>query len=95
MIQWESKYETGVEEIDNQHKKLVGMINELYSAIKSGEGKKVLDKILQELASYVDIHFGTEEKYMEEFNYPGYLSHKREHDNFTEKVLASRKTITL
>ncbi len=57
---------------------------------------------MQDLASYVDVHFGTEEKYMEEFKYPGYLAHKREHDKFAEKVLdiykdfqAGKEVVTL
>lgn len=84
---WQDSFSVGIKEIDNQHKQLVKMINELYTAIKGGRGKQVLEKILTGLASYVDKHFATEENYMKQFGYPGYLAHKTEHDKFTEKVL--------
>ncbi len=86
-MKWQDSFSVGIEEIDNQHKKLISMINSLYKAIKKGEGQKILKDILEGLVQYVDEHFGTEERYMEEYNYPGYLAHKKEHDKFTEQVL--------
>ncbi len=86
-MEWEDNFSVGVEKIDNQHKKLVSMINTLYSAIREGKGRDVLDEIFSDLAAYVDEHFGTEEDYMEQYNYPGLVAHKREHDAFAKKVL--------
>ncbi len=84
---WQDSFSVGVKEIDEQHKKLISMINSLYSAIKKGKGQTILQDILEGLVQYVDEHFGTEEKYMEQYNYPGYLAHKKEHNKFTEQVL--------
>ncbi len=86
-MKWEDSFSVGIKKIDEQHKKLISMINDFHVSLSKGHGKKALSRILEELASYVEEHFSTEENYMQEFDYPGYIAHKREHDNFTSKVL--------
>ncbi|MFA4876866.1 MAG: bacteriohemerythrin [Methanoregula sp.] len=88
---WNEELSVNVKEIDDQHKKLIGLINNLHDAMKSGQGKQVLEPTLQELASYTVYHFQTEEKYMQKFNYPGYHSHKLKHDAFVKKVADFQK----
>lgn len=73
-------------EIDFQHRKLIYRMNNLHDAMEAGEGKQVLKETLQELAAYVVYHFETEEKYMFQFQYAGYLPHKLAHEEFTKKV---------
>jgi hemerythrin len=86
LMTWNDDLSVKVKEIDDQHKKLIGLVNNLHDAMKSGQGKLVLEPTLQELASYTVYHFQTEEKYMQKFNYPGYLAHKMKHDAFVKKV---------
>ena len=86
-IKWTDNYSVSVKTIDEQHKKLVVMINELYDAMSSGNKEKdILSKIIQGLANYAVYHFGTEEDWMKKFAFPGYAFHKGEHDNFVAKV---------
>lgn len=87
LINWSENLSVNIKEIDEQHKKLVSMINELHDAMRSGKGKDVLEKIFKGLSQYVGTHFATEEKYMSTHNYPGYLSHKAEHTKLTQRVL--------
>lgn len=35
---WTSSFENGVSEFDNQHHRLVDLVNELYKAMKMGRG---------------------------------------------------------
>ncbi len=86
IIKWVDTYSVGVEEIDNQHKRLVRILNELYNAMSVGKGRDILDKILNELSEYTVKHFYTEEKKMIVHGYPGYSEHKKEHNNFVEKI---------
>lgn len=87
----DEKYSVGVKETDLQHKKLVELINSLHDAMKEGKGKDVLARVLQELVKYAASHFATEEKYMTQFNYPGYSAHKAEHEKFVAKVVDFQK----
>lgn len=87
LIAWEEKYSVNVKEIDDQHKKLVQLVNELHDAMLVGKGKQITSKVLQSLIDYTAHHFATEEKYMTKFNYPAYPQHKAEHDNLVKQVL--------
>ena len=86
LIEWTADFSVGVEEIDNQHKQLVKMINELHKAMINGEGSKRIEKIISGLAEYTIYHFGTEEKYFDKFGYPETDSHKQTHVDFVKKV---------
>jgi hemerythrin len=86
LINWTDSLSVKVGEIDRQHQKLVGMINDLNDAMRQGKGKDVLGKIVNELVAYAATHFKTEEKYFDQYGYPDADSHKKEHADFTKKV---------
>ena len=86
LINWNDSLSVKVEEIDQQHKKLIAMINELNDAMRAGKGKDVLGKIVDSLISYTATHFKTEEKYFAQFGYPDTDNHKQEHVAFVKKV---------
>ena len=52
LMNWTDKLSVGVAVIDDDHKKLVGMVNELYDAMQSGRGKDSLGRILDGLVQY-------------------------------------------
>jgi hemerythrin len=85
-MEWTEDLSVGIREIDSQHQKLIGLINTLHDAMKSGQGKQALESTLQELAGYAVYHFRTEEEYMQKFHYPEYVTHKNVHDAFVRKV---------
>jgi len=86
LIEWGNKLNVDIEEIDNQHKKLVGLVNDLHLAMKERKAKETLGKIIEGLKDYAIVHFATEEKYFDQFNYVNSTSHKREHQGFIDKV---------
>lgn len=86
LLTWNESFSVNVAEIDQQHKKLIDMVNDLNDAMKQGKGKEVLGKILNSMVSYTVSHFRTEEKYFDQFGYPEADDHKKEHAAFIEKV---------
>lgn len=86
LITWSDDLSVSIGEIDDQHKKLIGLINNLHDAMKSGQAKNVMEKTLGDLADYAVYHFRTEEQYMEKFHYPEYQTHKLAHTAFVKKV---------
>jgi len=86
LINWSENLSVNIKGLDNQHKKLVSVINELHDAMKKGESSKVLSKILFEMAAYTKTHFKSEEELFEKYNYPDKIKHKKEHDMFVQKV---------
>ncbi|MEI8377093.1 MAG: bacteriohemerythrin [bacterium] len=88
LFDWNDKYSVGVRELDSQHKVLVGLLNELYDAMNNGKSNEILGKIINKLVDYTKTHFATEERYMSTHGYPELASQKREHQMFTDKVIA-------
>jgi hemerythrin len=86
LINWNDSFSVHVKEIDQQHQKLVSMINELHDAMKQGKGKDVMGKILDGLSGYTATHFKTEEQYFAQFGYSETDSHKKEHIAFIQKI---------
>jgi len=86
-MHWKEIYSVHIAEIDEQHKKLIDMINGLHDAMKEGKGKAVITLVLKEMIAYAASHFATEEDYMSRFAFNGYALHKAEHGAFTQKVL--------
>ncbi len=91
-----------VKEVDTRHKELVDLINLLHDSVKSGEGKDVMGKVLNDLTDYTVYHFGTEERLFQKYGYIEYPQHKQEHDDLTKQVLdvrskfeAGQTTITI
>ncbi|RWX48186.1 hemerythrin [Candidatus Electrothrix marina] len=91
LIKWNDSFSVNVVKIDQEHKKLVEMINELTDAMKAGHGKDVLGKILDGLISYTAFHFKTEEQYFRQVKYPDAVAHKKEHVAFVQKVTDFKK----
>lgn len=91
LIKWDDSFSVDVTKIDQEHKKLVEMVNELTDAMKAGHGKDVLGNILDGLISYTASHFQTEETYFQQIKYPLAAEHKKEHVTFVEKVTEFKK----
>ena len=87
-MEWTQEYSVDIVKIDDQHKKLIGIINELYEALTIEGGKKeAINKVINELYDYTQYHFSAEEELMRKFSYPQYINHKSAHDNFIMKVV--------
>lgn len=84
---WRDDYSVGIKKIDEQHKKLVGHLNELYDSMKGGKGKETLGAVMKGLVEYTKIHFITEESLLKLYKYPEFESHKKKHEKMTDHVL--------
>lgn len=95
-VEWEDEYSVGIDEIDNQHKKLVGIMNELCDllTINSKNYAAEASVVVKELADYTDYHFKCEEKeYFGKYDYPSADIHVMQHNNFISQVADKVKHI--
>jgi hemerythrin len=88
MLTWTEDLSVGVRRLDEDHKKLIAMINELHAGLLAGHGNEVLGVVLRQLASYTVEHFQREEAWFDETGYPGAAAHRREHEALKAKVMA-------
>jgi len=91
LITWSSDLALNISEIDDQHKQLVNIMNELFDAMMDGRGFDIIDDILNRLAEYADYHFATEEKYFDQFQYIESEKHKEEHRYYAKQVNEIKK----
>lgn len=97
-ILWKSDYDTGVDEIDEQHRILVNTINEANKKLSKDSSLEMLEDITRDLLSYAIYHFETEEEMMQEHDYKtfsleAYETHMKEHRDFSAQVVAVRESI--
>lgn len=86
LIDWDQKFSVNVTGIDEEHKKLVSLTNELHDAMRSGKGRLIVGTILEELLNYTKTHFANEEQLMAKASYPGLASHKVVHTRLVNQV---------
>ena len=82
LLVWQAELEIGIDVIDQQHQRIVALINQLGEA-KDREG---LASVLEELVDYTLSHFAFEEELLEESGYSFGPAHKRVHDMFVRRV---------
>lgn len=87
MLEWNDELSVFVGEIDDQHKKCVEMVNELYDSMRQESSAETLLKIVDDMKNYTEFHFTTEEKFMDQYEFSGLQEHKQEHKEFIEKVV--------
>ncbi|WP_283149045.1 bacteriohemerythrin [Silvimonas soli] len=80
LVQWHEGLSVGIQEIDEQHKVLVNLLNELHVAIHQHHGRAASIATLERLADYTKIHFTVEESLMRILGYPDYENHKQHHE---------------
>ena len=87
-FEWSDSFNTGIQEIDEQHKTLVDLLNQLHFAIRERKGSQACREILDRLAEYTRTHFLLEESLMRLSHYPGFEGHKHQHEELIGQVKA-------
>ena len=85
-VEWKDEYSVGIESIDMQHKKLLGLINSLQTAVNYKTGEVFEREALDELVDYTRTHFKYEEDMMEQNGYPDFTTHRAEHELMIARV---------
>ncbi len=86
VIKWRNSYNTGNDAVDQEHKKLVDLIEAMHKSNRDKEPKETVEKVLTEIVEYTQTHFNNEEALIEDKLYPSLDDHKSEHKSFIKKV---------
>ena len=84
------KYKTGIELVDDEHRRLFEIIDQTYTLIHDDFAHDKYDQImhlLEQLKDYTEFHFNDEEELMERIGYPDINSQKKAHSAFIEKLV--------
>lgn len=87
MMNWEESYSIGIPQIDMQHQHLFFLLNKFYNNCLSNASYADLVILYKELVNYATYHFSEEERWMKENQFPKLEKHKKEHKNFSKRVV--------
>ncbi len=87
LMEWNPALSVKVKKFDDQHKRLIELINQLHDSMKAGHGNDMVGTVLQSLITYTATHFKEEEKVMQANGFPEFASHKAAHDALVKQVL--------
>ncbi len=77
---WDSsKYETKITQMDDEHKKLVEIMNRLATKNYENATRDELTTVIEELSNWTIMHFEHEESYLKQINFAGLDNHKNIH----------------
>lgn len=91
LFNWNDEFSVSVLAMDNHHKKLFDIMNQMHESMKTGADEDVLSKFITELVDYTKYHFGEEERMLEQVNYSGIDAQKRAHVAFVDKITEFQK----
>lgn len=90
LLEWTPQLEIDLAMIDDQHRNLVGLLNETYRIAITGDTGQALADVFEELELYTLNHFREEEALMRRLDYEFLAVHQEEHRQLAAQVVAYR-----
>jgi hemerythrin len=87
LIAWTNHLNVGVKLLNNDHKKLVILLNSLHDGLVTGQTKPELENIFEKLVTYTRIHHANEEKFLAEAGYHSSQMHIQEHEQMLDQLM--------
>ena len=99
-IHWTQDMSVGVDSLDNDHRLLLSLVNQLDDAVRAGRGEETVSSILDALLDYAQYHFAREEALLQACRYPDDDAHRHTHQvlrmqvtHIRDRYLANPDTI--
>jgi hemerythrin len=86
LIEWRSEFNTGVAEVDHEHRELIDLINQLHDQLQRDPDKDTVVAFLGEVFAKISAHFALEETVMRKHRYDEYAAHKAEHEALLDEI---------
>ena len=93
VIKWRDAYNTGIVQFDQEHHKLVALIDRMFFAIRDGSSKEITEQICADILAYTNYHFTNEEQAMRSAEYPDIDHHIGEHERLKTEAIKHQTTI--
>lgn len=84
---WNQTMNTGIDKVDQQHRRLVDIVNGIYEALERGKTIKELGPSFKELIAYTKTHFSDEQVIMRTYKYEALTQHEGFHRDLTKQVI--------
>ncbi|GFO60403.1 hypothetical protein GMST_27280 [Geomonas silvestris] len=91
-IEWNPELSVGIEPIDEQHLKLIELLQGLEDAVRDGKDAALIEDTITNLFNYARVHFTAEEELLKKHKYPEEKLHQMEHNKFITKAFEFRES---
>jgi len=93
VIKWRDSYNTGVSQFDQEHHKIIELIDAMYVALRDKLDREVTEKVCREAIVYTEQHFANEEQALISINYPDLEEQMTEHSRMKKEVVKFQELI--
>ena len=86
ILHWDEQFRVGIPRIDEQHQRLLRLAAFVAAAVAEKHNAEIVKALLFDVASFAEEHFSSEERLMEQLEYPELEAHREEHDDFRARI---------
>lgn len=85
-VQWDDSLSVGIDVIDEHHRYLFDLTNDLFDVVSKKQGAREVARVLKALDQYVQVHFRAEERMMTHWGYAGLAQQEQQHAEFENRL---------
>lgn len=86
LLQWKSEYSVGIASMDDEHREMIELINDVYAKLGDSPDAATIESCLEEIFSTISLHFALEERIMRDSGYDEYEDHKEDHEELLDEI---------
>lgn len=86
LFNFDAEFRLGIDEMDNEHIRLVDMLNQVHSLLSDGKGDEARRFFVETLSDYMHVHFAHEEKFLQSIDFPQLEDHRKIHNSFKRSL---------
>lgn len=86
LLYWKQQYSVGIKAVDEEHRKLIELINRLHDSIQSDDSAKTVLGFFGDLFELISSHFALEEVFMRNGGYDELNAHKEDHEQLLDEI---------
>lgn len=86
LLYWKDSYSIGIAPVDQEHKELIGLINQLYDELVQSKERHSAMRFFGDLLKAISTHFALEEHIMRDRGYGGLAAHKNDHEQLLDEL---------
>ena len=83
---WDESLSVGIDIIDEHHRYLFDLINDLYDVVINKRGAREVARLIKSLDAYAKVHFRSEELMMKHYAFEGINRQEKQHHAFESKI---------
>lgn len=86
LLEWKTEYSVGVAAVDDEHRELIQLINQLYERMDARSSISEIESSLGDIYKAIAMHFALEERIMADAHYDELAQHKDDHEDLLDQL---------